>query len=82
MSNRCVSSDFKWAGGYMNLKLRIFCGSSLGVININVVFRDMGMGETTKEGLKERRETAKDKVWVTPIFRVQVEDTKKEYPDS
>lgn len=55
MSNRCVSSDFKGAGGYMNLKLRIFCGSSLGVISTNVVFRDVGMGETTKEWFEREK---------------------------
>lgn len=55
MSNTCVSSDFKGAGGYMNLKFRIFCGSSLGVISINVVFRDVGMGETTKEWFEREK---------------------------
>lgn len=47
MSNRSPSVDFKWAGVYMNLKFRVFLGSSLEIISIKMVFRAIDNDETT-----------------------------------
>ena len=47
MSNRSPSVDFKWACIYMNLKFRVFLGSSLGIIGIKMVFRAIDSDETT-----------------------------------